>query len=328
MVRHQGLRAVFLLTAFFALSSRYAWAGDPNFELDGKANKTNAIVSNEEFQLSVTLGTGELGLEKKFTLTVGGCAIEIEPIFLKDKVTCKLKGGKSQTYVDDLDSIVVKNSSGVTLVGAGSPQILACEVNFGEKTAGGKFYVPVELLGDVPSGFKLHSTEVKMGDPPSDKKADGAGLGPGAIAGIIAAVLVGFLAVSSIVGFIFYRLHMNKALQNTRVGDRMKTAKSLEQLPATPKTPDPASTQAASTVDNKTMKPKEKNEAPAKANKKGRSETKTESTKSVKKVSNKPKPKDNKKDKAENKQESSKESRVTRKPRYFSAEESDSISPA
>jgi len=325
MLHRQGLRTVFLLAAFFDLSSRYALAEDPNFDLGGKAGKTNAIVQSKEFQLKVAVGSGyQKGEDKTFKLLIGGCPLKITAGTFGEAIMFQING------VDLVPGLrlITANSTSVKFTGSGtSNPSVGCEVDFGNKI-GDVYYVSVELSGDVPSGFKLYSTDVKMGGPDSKNEANEAKLGAGAIAGIIAAVLVGFLAVGSIVGFIFYRLHRNKVLRNTQVGDRMNTTKSLEQLPTESKTPDPASTQAASTVDSKTMKPKENNEAPAKASKEGGSEVKTESTKSVKKISKKSK--DNKKyskDKVEKNQKSSKIPKMTREKRSYSSDWPEFIVP-
>jgi len=270
MLRHQVL-SLLLLAAFFALSLNCATAEDSNFEFGGKAGKTMAIVTKEQFDLKVEVGLkSDYPGPKIFKLLIGECAVEIKAESYSDGITVRLReGGTDKPAFDNLKLISVKNSDGVTFHGDTSTSI-ACPVNFGEKTCD-KYYIPVELSGDVPMVFKLSSTDVKMGEPPFEKKADGVGLGARWIAGIVTGGVLLFLVICVSVGFGIFKFYKNKKL---RIGDELKTAKSMETLPGTLET---KSTQAAPTSESKKETPKENHD-------KGESE----SAKSSKNVSEKP----------------------------------------
>jgi len=139
-----------------------------------------------------------------------------------------------------------------------------------------------------------------MGEPPSEKNFDGAGLGVGSIAGIIAGIIGRLLLVSLSVGLAIFKLYKQKKV---RAGDCMKTAKSLETLPGTPKTVETKSMQAAPPSDSK------------KEEKKGESES-AKSSKNASEKSKKPKDKDGKKDKKEGKPEEKKGNPAKKKSPY------------
>jgi len=229
-----------------------------DFELGGKAGNATAIVQSKEFKLDAVIGVGTdypEGKSKKFKLLIGGCLVKLKAYSVTAMKVIQFvltEGGKSQLYVDDLNLIVIKNSSGVTFHGT-AEKIITCPVSFGNKT-GDVYYVPVELSGDVLTGFKLHSTEVKMDDPPSDKKPDGAGLGTWAIAAIVSGDVLLFLVICVSVGFGIFKFYKNKKL---RTDDEIKTAQSMDALSGTLET---KSTQAAPTSESKKEKPKEKHD--------------------------------------------------------------------
>jgi len=284
MLLRQGCRAVLLFVAFLLLSSRYALAEDPSFELGGKAGNATGILTKEEFELKVDIGRltdYSSNNPNKFNLTIGNCPIAIEAYSVPATKVIQFRlqnvRNTAQSTVDTLKSISVNSSSGVMFSGDNNASI-ACLVDFEEK-ASEKYQILIELSGDVPTTFKLSSTEVKMGESDSNEKAAGAELSMGEIIGIVAGCVGGLLLASSIAGFVAYhRCYKKKALQKQQLREQLKTAKSVEAVPKPSEATDTKDKKSEPKSVSTKDKPKDKKEA-----KKSKSDPKSSRNKDKKK---------------------------------------------
>jgi len=272
---NRQLRNAFFICVFVALSLNFAMADDPNFELGGKAGNATAIVTEKQFKLNVTVDTVDdykKGV-KTFNLSIGGCTVKTSiyqnPITPSTVVVSLAVNGKTQGAVNGLSLIIVQPEV-IKFWGSDirPSSVEGCNVKFGDPRDG-KYYVPVELSGDVPEGFKLSSTDVKMVNPteptePASNKPDD-GIGSAAIVGIIVGAVALCLVPSLIGGFIFYRYRKNKALQEDLHRRRRVITKSAETLVA--KAPD-VKTAEQKTEDSKVpAQEAEDSKVPAKKNK-------------------------------------------------------------